>query len=390
MPDAPSPSPAGRVVHEVVWSDAFSWWILFKAAGMAFAPTVLALATFGSMATWAGFSLADAVGLPTVTAKLATNPSASVPCGSCGAAVTGQLPTPSRVALPMAFAWVEATPSPVAELLVLLSTPWNPLATTPAFLGSLARVVWFLLVWSIVATAITRHVALRLVDEELPGLLQAVRYGSQKWLASFNAAAFVFLGLAALSVPGALLGLLMRFDWGLAVAGAIWPLVLLGAVVLAILAVGLAAGWPLMVSAVGVERGDSFQAISTAFSYLYQRPIHFAFYSLISCGVAVLAFFAAALFADTTLTFALWATSFGMGHDRTADVIGAVVRGAADPRWGIQALQFWTDGLRAILAAFGWGYFWAIAPAIYLLLRQDVDATELDEIVLDEPPGDST
>ena len=389
MPDSPPPSPAGRVVHEVVWSDAFSWWILFKAAGMAFAPTVLVLATFGSLATWAGFSLADAVGLPTVASTLAAEPAAGAACGSCGGSAMGRLPSPSGAALPMAYAWVEATPAPVAELLILLATPWNPLATMPEFLGSFARVIWFLLVWSIFATAITRHVALRLVDEELPGLSQAVAYGSRKWLAAFNAAAFVFLGLAALSVPGALLGLLMRLDWGLAVAGAIWPLVLVGAVVLAILAIGLAAGWPLMVSAVGVERGDSFQAISTAFSYLYQRPIHFAFYSLISCGVAVLAFFAAALFADTTLTFALWATSFGMGHDRTADVIGAVVRGAADPRWGVQALQFWTDGLRAVLAAFGWGYFWSIAPAIYLLLRQDVDTTELDEIVLDEPAGSS-
>ena len=33
------------------------------------------------------------------------------------------------------------------------------------------------------------------------------------------------------------------------------------------------------------------------------------------------------------------------------------------------------------------GVFWSIAPAIYLLLRQSVDATELDEIVLDEPVG---
>ena len=56
-----------------------------------------------------------------------------------------------------------------------------------------------------------------------------------------------------------------------------------------------------MVAAVGVERGDSFQAISTAFSYLYQRPIHFAFYGFISCVLAVLGFFAAGLFADTTV-----------------------------------------------------------------------------------------
>jgi hypothetical protein len=37
------------------------------------------------------------------------------------------------------------------------------------------------------------------------------------------------------------------------------------------------------------------------------------------------------------------------------------------------------------LSSFGWGYFWSLVTAGYLLLRQDVDGTELDEVVLDEP-----
>jgi hypothetical protein len=130
-----------------------------------------------------------------------------------------------------------------------------------------------------------------------------------------------------------------------------------------------------------------FQAISTRFlvSVSAANPFRLLQSDQLRCRRARL--FAAAVFADTTLTFALWATSIGIGHDRTTDVIGAVVHGAADARWGVQALQFWTDGLRTLLAGFGWGYFWSIVPAIYLLLRLDVDATELDEIVLDEPPG---
>jgi hypothetical protein len=381
MTENPPAAPPGRIVHEVVWSDAFSWWIILKAAGQAFAPTVLILATLGSLASWAGLSLADSLGIPSADhlAVAAVNYEPSTD----GPAVT--LPCPSGTVLPAIGGLLERLPAPVTTLLNLLVTPWNPLATTAEFVGSLVRVFWFLLVWSLFATAIVRHVSLRLVDEELPGFRAALGFGSRKWLASFNSAVFVFLGLAALALPGAGLGLLMRFDWGLALAGAIWPLVLLGAVVLAILAIGLAAGWPLMVSAVGIERGDSFQAISTGFSYLYQRPIHFAFYSLVSCLVAILAFFAAGLFADATVHMALLATSFGMGHLRTGEVITAVASGGNDPRWGVQALQFWGDGLRTMLAAFGWGYFWAVAPAIYLCLRHDVDATELDEIVLEEP-----
>ena len=379
MPDNAQPPSRAQIIHEIIWSEAFPWWILLKAAGMAFAPTVLILATLATAGTWAGFSLLDSLGLPS---GISTN----APIADLDQ-TTISLPTPSHGVLPTLSSQVDRLPTPVRDLLLLLSKPWNPLATSRQFVGSLFRCIWFLLVWSIFATAITRYVALRLVDEEQPSFRDALRFGTQKWPATFNSAAFVFFGIVALAIPGALLGLVMRFDWGLAVVGVLWPLILLGAVVLAILGIGLAAGWPLMVAAVGVERGDSFQAISTAFSYLYQRPIHFAFYGFISCVLAVLGFFAAGLFADTTVLFALWAGSFGMGHDRTADVIGAMAKRGADPRWGIQALQFWTNSLRVLLGSFGWGFFWSIAPAIYLLLRQSVDATDLDEIVLDEPVG---
>jgi len=376
MPDNTQPPSRAQIIHEIIWSEAFPWWILLKAAGMAFAPTVLILATFATAGTWAGFSLLDSLGLSTdITANIDV---------SDGEQATITLPTPSHSVLPALSSQVERLPTPVRDLLVLLSTPWNPLATSWQFTGSIFRCIWFLLVWAIFATAIVRYVALRLIDEEQPSFRDTLRFGTQKWPAAFNSAAFVFLGIVALAIPGGLLGLVMRSDWGLAVVGVLWPLILLGAVILGI---GLAAGWPLMVAAVGVERGDSFQAISTAFSYLYQRPIHFAFYGFISCILAVLGFFAAGLFADTTVLFALWAGSFGMGHDRTADVIAAVARNSTDSRWGIQALQFWTDSLRVLLSSFGWGFFWSIAPAIYLLLRQSVDATELDEIVLDEPVG---
>jgi hypothetical protein len=384
MTDKSQPPSRAQIIHEIIWSEALPWWILFKAAGVAFTPAVILLATLATAGTWAGFSAIDSFGLS--DGGLTSASPITESCANCeGTDVL--LPTPSKVVLPAISSQIARLPVPVREFLALVTTPWNPLATWSEFLGSLLRCIWFLLVWSIFATSITRYVALRLVDEELPGFRDVLRFGVVKWPAAFNSAAFVFLGIVALAVPGGLLGLVMRFDWGLAIIGVVWPLILSGAVILAILGIGLAAGWPLMVAAVSVERGDSFQAISTAFSYLYQRPLHFAFYGFVACVLAVLGFFAAGLFADTTVVFALWASSFGMGHERTAEVILAMTQGSADSRWGIQILQFWTDGLRVLLGSFGWGFFWCVVPAIYLLLRQSVDATELDEIVLDEPVG---
>jgi len=377
----PGPDPSGTVVHEVRWSDALPWWLLFRAAGSAFSPTVVLLAALGAVATWAGWSAADQLGLASVA-----GPSDG---GLVLPAVGGQataLPAPSRISVPWLYAVAGRLPQPLADVAALVGVPFRPTATLEQVAGALARIGWFVLVWSIFGTGITRHVALRLVGEEAPGPVGATLFGSRKWVSAFNSVVFVLAGIAALSVPGALLGLGMRTDWGLAFAGAIWPLVLLGALVLAILAVGLVAGWPLMVAAVGVERGDSFQAISTAFSYLYQRPLHYAFYAAVALAIAVPALAVAGLFADATSELAMWAASFGMGHERTVAVIDGVAgAGGTAAEWGTEAIRFWNRGLATLLSSFGWGYFWAIATAAYLLLRRDVDGTELDEVVIDEP-----
>jgi len=389
------PGDAG-IVREIQWSEALPWWMLFRAAGTAFSPTVILLAALGCLATWAGWSLADRLHLAGAEPINATGVRSPVaPAGELVLAMDSVAPpagdrllVPSRSVLPGLLGLIDRLPASAADVLRLVSVPFRPSATVGQMFGALARLGWFVLVWAIFGTAITRHVALKLIGEDAPGFVDAIAYGSRKWVSAFNAVAFVLLGIVALAVPGAILGLLMRTDIGLALAGAVWPLVLIGAIVLSILAVGLLAGWPLMVAAVGVERGDSFQAISTAFSYLYQRPLHYAFYALIALLVALPALAAAGVFADATGTLAMWAASFGMGHDRTAAVmegVGAVGAAAASAPWGARAIGFWMQGLRWLLASFGWGYFWAIATAAYLLLRHDVDGTECDEVVLDEP-----
>jgi len=390
-----APFASGAVVHEIRWADALPWWLLFRAAGAAFAPTVIVLAMLGALGTWAGWSVADQLGL-----------AGAADAGSLAAAADddslvltppdGTVPDraatlrPSRSVFPWLADACRRLPV-VQQVVELVAAPFTPAADGRTVAGAAARVGWFLLVWSIFGTAICRHVALRLAGEEPPGPIAATIFGSRKWVSAFNSVLFVLVGMLALSIPGGLLGLAMRTDWGLAVAGAVWPLVLLGAVVLAILAIGVAAGWPLMVATIGVERGDSFQAISTAFSYLYQRPLHYAFYLLVALLVAVPTLAAAGVFADTTTTLAAWATSLGMGRERTIAVLEALAgrgstTGLSDAgSWGLGAMNFWIRGVRTLLASFGWGYFWAIATAAYMLLRQDVDGTELDEVVLDEP-----
>jgi hypothetical protein len=387
-----APAPSGSIVHEIRWSDALPWWILFRAAGAAFSPTVILLAALGAAAVWAGWSAADRAGLVVPAAgEAGRGGGLALPSPDDGGLVNVDPLLPSRGTLGWLGGVTRFVPESVAEAVRLVALPFRPTTDLRVAGAALARVGWFVLVWAIFGTAISRCVALKLAGEEPLGPLGAVAYGSRKWPPAFNSVLFVLVGIAALSVPGAVLGLAMRTGWGLSLAGAVWPLVLLGAVVLAILAVGLVAGWPLMVAAIGVERGDSFQAISTSFSYLYQRPLHYAFYLLVGLLVAVPALAAAGLFADATGTLAIWAASFGMGPDRTAAVVdGLSAGGPLADTWGLGAMRFWARGLANLLGSFGWGYFWAIATAAYLVLRQDVDGTPLDEVVLDEPGSPAT
>lgn len=388
VPPAPVAVSGDGVIHEIRWSDALPWWLLFRAAGAAFAPTVIVLAALGALATWAGWSIADRLGMPdgravgTLLDAFAAEPPSD--------AVAAE-PSPGQGAAGPLEVLGFRLPGPATDLFRLVSVPLLPRATLGQMAGTLARLAWFVAVWSIFGSAIARHVALRLAAEEPAGLPGSLWFGSRTWISAFSAAALVLAGIFLFSLPAALVGLVMRTNVGLALAGILWPLVLLGGIVLAILAIGLVAGWPLMVSSVGVERGDAFQAISTAFSYLYQRPLHFAFYALVALVVALPALAAAHLLAVATTNLALWATSLGMGHARTAEVLAGLETAAAGSPvpFGIGALHFWSRGLEALLGSFGWGYFWAIATSAYLLLRRDVDGTELDEVVLEELPGDA-
>lgn len=371
--------PPGGVVHEIRWSEALPWWLLVRAAGAAFSPSVILLAAFGAVAAWAGWSIADQLGVPGAVRPLVADADA----GGIASLPSAGL-VPSRRGVPWLARAATLLPRTAADVVGLLGVPFRASASFAEMTGALLRLGWFILVWAIFGTAISRQVGLSLSGEEAPGVVGATLYGSRKWLPAFNSVLFVLAGIAVLSVPGAVLGLLMRTGWGLAIAGVVWPLVLAGALVLAILAIGVAAGWPLMVACVGVERGDSFQAISTAFSYLYQRPLHVAFYGAVAVVVAVPALAAAGVFADATSGLAVWAASFGMGHARTEQVLAGLA-GGADASWGMRAIAFWHRGLETLLSSFGWGYFWSLVTAGYLLLRQDVDGTEIDEVVLDEP-----
>ena len=53
-------------------------------------------------------------------------------------------------------------------------------------------------------------------------------------------------------------------------------------------------------------------------------------------------------------------------------------------RWAASILGFWDSCIALLVAGYVFSYFWTAIARIYLLLRLQVDGTEMDEIAFDE------
>jgi hypothetical protein len=123
------------------------------------------------------------------------------------------------------------------------------------------------------------------------------------------------------------------------------------ALIAVLITIGFALGWPLMFAAVSTEGSDAFDAVSRAFSYVYQRPLQFVFYHFCNLVVYTLAVgLAYFVFCETVRQTGLVATNYNL-------------------------LLFGFD-------AFAFAYFWSSSTVIYFLLRRSCDATPLDEVYL--------
>ena len=168
---------------------------------------------------------------------------------------------------------------------------------------------------------------------------------------------------------------------GLLLVGILWPLLLLAGLLMALLLLGLAFGWPLMWATISTEGTDSFDALSRSYAYVFQRPLRLSVLCVVAVVLGWLGWLLVGVFAGTVIWLTSWAAAWGCGADRIQLVTGCSARRHRPCR---QRDHPFLDRLRQILAVgYFYGYFWTAASAIYLLLRRDVDATEMDEVLLD-------
>lgn len=263
--------------------------------------------------------------------------------------------------------------------------------TLPELACSLLCGLWAVAVWALFGGAITRIAAVELASEERVGWGAAIRYAGAKWRSYFCAPLFPLIGVLLAAVPVGVAGLLLREEYvGVLLAALAWPLLLLAGFFMAILLLGLVFGWPLMWATISTEGMDSFDGLQRCYAYVFGRPLRYLFYAVVAAAFGWAGWLLVRNIATGLIWLTNWSASWGAGAERIQEILqgGQALPGAGPV--GAWLIIVFVGGVKLLAVGFVYGYFWTAATAIYFLMRHDVDATEMDEVFLDEDAGEPT
>ena len=309
-----------------------------------------------------------------------------------------------------AFKLVEITPfeiineflvSPRLGLCSLLSTLVSSIKSVEwgEFVVLIVLVLGLMIIWSVFAGAVTRLTALEFARGEKKGLKDSLSFVMKKFWSYFWSPLTPILGVLffiACNVAGGLLGKI-EFAGEIAVAVG-FPLAILSGFLIVFLGIVGIIGFILMFPAISSEGSDAFDAISRAYSYVLSRPLHFLslFITIIICGtiVSFVAGYGACLVMQTSYF------TVGLGMGGKLNEIRAFIAGLSGAGDTITSLNPMSMRIAALLLML---YIVLIKMAVgsiivafagsastiaYLIMRKDVDDTEMDDIYVEENEED--
>lgn len=270
----------------------------------------------------------------------------------------------------------------------------------------------FLVVWSAFGGAIARIAAVHVADEGRKlSVKQGLTFGISKFL-SFISAPIIPLGIVVAIGLVVAVGGLVFFGipyvsaYVLEIVGAaLFFVALIAGFVMTLVLLGTAGGFNLMYPTIAVEGSDSFDAISRSFSYVYSKPWRMLFYSLVALAYGALCY----LFVRVFLWLMLVLTHFfaGLfvarevgGIDSIWPLLWPAPSFASLPYelstmplpWGSSVaatlIAIWVYVTISLLGAFAISFYFSANTIIYYLLRREVDATEMDDVYLEQPEED--
>ena len=264
-------------------------------------------------------------------------------------------------------------------------------------------VCWFLLTWAIFGGAIARIAAVHVARDEKISVRQALRFSTSKVLSFIFAPVIPLIIILIAGLVVAVGGLLMYVPiLGPIIVGALFVLALVAGFIMTLVVVGTGGGFNLMYPTIAVEGSDSFDAISRSFSYVFARPWRMLFYTFVALIYGSLTFFFCRMFVYVMLLL-------------THFFAGAFLRGQPGRFWpqiwppvtdqnlayhilfpglawsekiSAVLIAFWIYLLLGLLAGFVISFYFSANTIIYFLVRREVDATEMDDVYLEETDDD--
>jgi hypothetical protein len=236
----------------------------------------------------------------------------------------------------------------------------------------------------------------------------AMAFAGRKFLGFFTApllpvaiiilvGVFLFLGglVGAIPVVGEL------------IAGAFMFLALIGGFVMALVLIGLAFGGVLLYPTVAVEGSDAFDAVSRSYSYVFSRPWRTGLYYILLAIYGAVCYLFARVVVFLVFKLTHGAVEIGMAAASNRPGVGSVEASKLDAMWpsptfdnllqavpafglhgaeaaGAFLIRIWLVIVVLLLCGFLVSLYLSGSTIIYFLLRQKVDATDLEEVYQEE------
>ena len=262
---------------------------------------------------------------------------------------------------------------------------------------------WFLVIWSIFGGAISRIAAVHVARDEKISVRQALRFSTNKLLSFLFAPLIPLIILLVIAAVVALGGLLLYIPVvGPIVVSLVFFLALVAGLVMALVLLGLIGGFNLMYPTVAVEGSDSFDAISRSFSYVFARPWRMLFYTLVAIVYGALTYLFVRFFIWLVLILTHFAVGWWLGgqpeqywpaiwpHPNLDHLPYHTnydgLKWSEDFAAGM--ISFWVYLVIGLLGAYAISFYFSANTIIYYLMRREVDATELDDVYVEDTEDD--
>jgi hypothetical protein len=305
------------------------------------------------------------------------------------------------------FRWAPYSPFEASWLFVARGPLW--LWSTHWFFAILYT-AWFLLIWSVFGGAIARIAAVHVARDEKISVRHAVSFSAAKVLSFIFAPVIPVLIVLGIGVIISIAStILFHIPWvGPIVAGLFFFLALIGGFVITLVILGTIGGFNLMYPTVAVEGSDSFDAISRSFSYVFARPWRMLWYTVVAVVYGAICYLFVRFFVWLILAVTWFFMSWLLGGTHAppadkspADVWPRIWQQPVDPLApltyspnyaslkGTEAMTaglivWWNYLLIGLVGAFAISFYFSANTIIYYLMRREVDATDLDDVYVEE------